>query len=109
MYKRQVYTLAAASDVPVCPPKWCTYLQLRAVSKSTIQVEISSVASNMGPVTSYYIIVGSVALSEQERVDAGIASSPAGYWKGKPVLTSGYRLASSATMRLQVNTYDDHF
>ena len=93
----------------MCPPKWCTYLQLRAVSKSTIQIEISSVASNMGPVTSYYIIVGSVALSEQERVDAGIASSPAGYWKGKPVLTSGYRLASSATMLLQVNKYDDHF
>ena len=84
-------------------------MQLTAVSKSTIQVEISSVASNMGPVTSYYIIVGSVALSEQERVDAGIASSPAGYWKGKPVLTTGYRLASSVTMRLQVNKNNDHF
>ena len=56
----------------------------------------------MGPVTSYYVIVGNVALSEQERVDAGIASSPTGYWKGKPVLSAEKNMESMDSMALKV-------
>ncbi|KAL8606422.1 hypothetical protein ACOMHN_060327 [Nucella lapillus] len=66
-----------------------------AKSSTSIRIDFKGVESTNGPVTSYYIIVETLQLTEEERVEAGIASGPKGYVNGNPVFPETRATASS--------------